>query len=135
MTRALLAAVLTVVVMGMVSCAAMEIKPGAAKVLITRTEPKGCEYMGDVTGNQGNSFTGGFTSNANLETGARNDMKNKAYAMGGDTVVILTDRAGVTGSGSWHGGRGAFVSGSFSQQQTNVTMTGTVFNCKKQARG
>ena len=108
----------------------MEIKPGAAKVLITRTEPKGCEYMGDVTGNQGNSFTGGFTSNANLETGARNDMKNKAYAMGGDTVVILTDRAGVTGSGSAQGSGNLFTA-SYSMAQTNVTMMGTVFKCKE----
>ncbi len=131
MTRALSAAVLAVVVMGMVSCAATQIKPAAMKIFITRAEPKDCEYLGDVTGNQGNFFTGGFTSNANLETGARNDMKNKAYAMGGDTVVILTDRAGVTGSGSWHGSQGNFFTGSYSQQQTNVTMMGTVFKCKK----
>ncbi len=130
MTRALSAAVLAVVVMGMVSCAAVQIKPAAMKIFITRAEPKDCEYLGDVTGNQGNFFMGRFTSNANLETGARNDMKNKAYAMGGDTVVILTDRAGVTGSGSWHGSRTMFT-GNYSQQQTNVTMMGTVFKCKK----
>ncbi len=130
MTRALSAAVLAVVVMGMVSCAATQIKPGAMKIFITRTEPKGCEYLGDVTGNQGNFFTGQYTSNANLETGARNDMKNKAYAIGGDTVVILTERAGVTGSGSWRGSGNMFV-GSHHQAQTNVTMMGTVFKCKK----
>ncbi len=131
MTRAVSASVLAVVVMGMVSCAATQIKSSnAMKVLITRTEPKDCEYLGDVTGNQGNFFMGRFTSNANLETGARNDMKNKAYAMGGDTVVILTDRAGVTGSGSAQGS-GNLFSASYSQAQTNVTMMGTVFKCKK----
>lgn len=131
MTRALSAALLAVVMMGMVACAARQINPGAEKVFVTRTEPKDCEYLGDVTGNQGNFFTGGWTSNANLETGARNDMKNKAYAMGGNTVVILTDRAGVTGSGSSHGSRGSSFTASYSQQQTNVTMMGTVFKCKK----
>lgn len=58
-------------------CAAVELESGAQQVRIITTEPQGCEYLGEVTGSQGNFFTGGYTSNANLETGARNDMKNQ----------------------------------------------------------
>lgn len=101
-------------------CAAQELKPGAEKVRFTQSEPKGCKYLGEATGNQGNSFTGGWTSNENLETGARNTLKNKAVDMGGNIVVLLTNRAGQTGSYGQYGG---------SSQQTNVALTGTVFNC------
>ncbi len=73
-------------------------------------------------GQPGNFFTGGWTSNSNLETGARNDLKNKAYKMGDNTVVLLTQRAGQTGS-SWHG--------SGSSKQTNVTLSGNVYRCPR----
>lgn len=34
-------------------------------------EPTGeCKWLGDVTGSQGDSFTGQYTTNANLESGA-----------------------------------------------------------------
>lgn len=55
-----------------------------------------------------------------LETGARNDLKNKAFDMGGNVVTILTQRAGVTGSSSYYGGSAA---------QTNVTLSGNVYKC------
>ncbi len=101
-------------------CAAQSLKPGAEKVRFMQSEPKGCKYVGEATGNQGNFFTGGWTSNENLETGARNTLKNKAVDMGGNVIVMLTNRAGQTGSGGQYGG---------STQQTNVAITGTVFNC------
>ena len=44
---------------------------------ITHNEPgKGCAFLGDVTGSQGDFLRGAITSNADLETGARNDLKN-----------------------------------------------------------
>jgi hypothetical protein len=101
-------------------CAAVELESGAQQVRIVTHEPQGCQYLGEVTGNQGNLLTGGFTSNANLETGARNDMKNKAYKMGANTVQMLTNRAGQTGS---------FGQGSGAMEQTNVTYTGTAYRC------
>ena len=52
-------------------CAATKLESGAQQVRIVTTEPQGCEYLGEVTGSQGGFFTGAFTSNANLETGAR----------------------------------------------------------------
>ncbi|WZB73779.1 DUF4156 domain-containing protein [Achromobacter insuavis] len=44
---------------------------------------KDCAFLGDVTGSQGNFLAGAITSNADLETGARNDLKNRAAALGG----------------------------------------------------
>ncbi|MCC7006603.1 MAG: DUF4156 domain-containing protein [Ottowia sp.] len=99
-------------------CAAVSVNPGSAIVRVTHVEPgKECKFLGDATGNQGNFFTGSFTSNADLETGARNDLKNKAAAMGGNVVSILTHRAGQTGSRN--GG----------SEQTNVIVTGDVYRC------
>lgn len=100
-------------------CATVALTPGAEKVRITRTEPgKECKFLGEVTGNHGDAISGAFTSNADLETGARNDLKNKAAAMGGNIVYILTERAGQTTDQS-----------SGVVRQTNVVMTGNVYRC------
>lgn len=104
-------------------CAATEVAPEAKRIRFMQSEPQGCEYLGEATGNQGNFFTGGWTSNKNLETGARNELKNEAAKLGGNVVVLLTNRSGQTGSG----GR-LFVH----SEQTNVVITGTVFKCPLQ---
>lgn len=105
-------------------CAAAPLMPEAHQVRIVTNEPAGCKYLGEVTGNQGNFFTGGFTSNANLETGARNEMKNEAAKLGANVVQMLTNRAGQTGSMSLSGGTGGG-----STEQTNVTYTGIAYKC------
>ncbi len=96
----------------------LEYQPGAAaNVRITHNEPgKDCAFLGDVTGSQGNFLAGAITSNADLETGARNDLKNRAAALGGNVVYLLTQRAGQTG-------------GKDHQEQTNVTLSGNVYRC------
>lgn len=105
------------------ACSANSLQHGAEGVRVAHNEPDtSCTYLGDVTGSQGNFFTGGWTSNSNLETGARNDLKNKAWKMGGNVVVLLTQRAGHTGS-AYHG--------TGSSQQTNVTLSGTVYRCPR----
>lgn len=113
-----------VVALSLSACQAIKLNPAAEKVRLTHNEPgQGCEFLGDITGNQGDFFTGGFTSNADLETGARNDLKNKAYNMGGNIIYILTQRAGETSSyDSEHGG---------GSSQTNVTLTGNVYRCDR----
>mgnify|MGYP000002863698 FL=1 len=47
-----------------------------------------CEYLGEIVGSQGNFITGDFTSNENLVIGARNELRNKAYKLGGNLVHI-----------------------------------------------
>ncbi len=100
------------------ACAPTALSPGAAaNVRITHNEPgKECTFLGDVTGSQGNFLAGPITSNADLETGARNDLKNRAAAMGGNVVYLLTQRAGQTGRKD-------------RLEQTNVTLTGNVYRC------
>lgn len=62
--------------MALTACSANNLNQGAERVRITNTEPTGnCTFLGEVTGSQGNFFTGGWTSNSNLETGARNHGK------------------------------------------------------------
>jgi hypothetical protein len=108
-------------------CAATALQPGAERVRLTNNEPGSeCQFLGDITGNQGNSFTGPFITNENLETGARHDLKNKAAAIGGNLVVLLTNRAGHTGALGDIGG---------SVEQTNVTLSGNVYRCPTDASG
>jgi hypothetical protein len=108
-------------ILSLVGCAATPLVSGSHIVRITNTEPgKECKFLGDVTGNQGDLLTGAWTSNENLETGARNALKNKAFAMGGNLIVLLTQRAGQTGS-AWDGSGGS--------HQTNVTLSGNVYRC------
>ncbi|MCS2154832.1 DUF4156 domain-containing protein [Scandinavium goeteborgense] len=107
--------------MTLAGCSATNVNSNASRVRVSTNEPgKECKFLGDITGSQGNFFTGGWTSNSNLETGARNDLKNQAANMGGNVVSIITQRAGQTGS-SWDG--------SGSMQQTNVTLSGNVYRC------
>lgn len=105
----------------MSSCASIEATPRASHVISSpNPAPKGCKYLGEVTGNQGNFFTGGFTSNKNLEQGARNDLRNQAAAMGANYIQIVTSRGGNTGS---------YNQGFGSAEQTNVTYTGNAYKC------
>jgi hypothetical protein len=99
------------------ACSAIPLNTGAEKVRLTNREPdKTCKFLGDVQGGQGGYWTGGYTSNENLETGARNDLKNKAAALGGNTVAILSDRA--TDAGYF-----------LSSYKQDVMLVGNVYAC------
>ena len=106
--------ILALVAITLCGCAANTLRPEAQKVRLLGTTP-GCEckYIGDATGGQGNFFTGQYTSNANLQAGAINDLKNQAAAMGGNAVFLLANTTGLD--------KGT---------QTSVTSTGNVFFCK-----
>ncbi len=109
----------------MAGCAANTLNAGAERIRIVTSEPTGCQYLGEATGNQGNFFTGAWTSNANLETGARNEMKNEAARLGANTVQLLSTRAGQTGSVNMSNG-----SGGGGSSQTNVVYVGAAYLCK-----
>jgi len=101
-------------------CGAIELTTGGKLVKITSTEPgNDCEYLGVVTGSQGDAITGAYTSNSDLETGALNDLRNKAAELGGNVIFILTQRSGQTTD---EGGSG---------RQTSVTMSANVYRCPK----
>ncbi len=115
----------------MAGCAATPIEPQAARVISsTNPAPKSCKYVGQVVGNQGNFFTGNYTSNKHLEEGAMNDMRNKASKLGANYIQLITTRAGNTGS---VGGSDGMVSGHMSQ--TNVTNLGNAYICPPKAIG
>ena len=112
-------------------CASIDLEPSASRVVVSPNQaPKGCKYLGQVTGNQGNFFTGGFTSNKNLETGSMNDLRNQAAKLNGNYVQLLVNRAGVTGSYSSNNGTGGGNS-----EQTNITNLGNVYQCKPPSIG
>lgn len=101
-----------VITISLSACSAITIQPGAEKIRLTNKEPIGCKFLGDVIGSQGNAFTGELTSNKTMEIGSRNDLKNKAFALGGNVVYLLSQRVGNTGS-----------------YQSNVTLVGNVYKC------
>jgi hypothetical protein len=101
-------------------CAAIELSTEANEIEVVAEKPKNCKYLGQVRGSQGNFFTGGWTSNANLETGAMNDLRNKAAKKGADTVYILTNRAGQTGTSTTYGG---------GLHQSGTVLLGNAYKC------
>jgi hypothetical protein len=112
-------------------CASIELDQRASKVIASpNPAPKGCKYVGQVNGNQGNFFTGQYTSNRNLEIGAMNDMKNQAAKLGANYVQMIVNRAGNTGSMSMNDGNGAG-----GMAQTNVTNMGNAYACPAKAIG
>lgn len=117
------------------SCASIPADPLTARIIASpNAAPKGCKYVGQIVGNQGNFFTGGFTSNRNLEEGAMNDLKNKALKLGANYIQLVINRAGVTGSmgGSSYNNSG-YISGS--SEQTNVTNLGNAYICPAKSIG
>ena len=109
-------AAITACVVG--ACTATPLEPGASRVRLTNSEPQPpCQYLGEVTGRQGGWWTGGWTTNADLDEGARNDMKNKAAAMGGNVAQIVANQSGISKAGD----AGA--------QTTVVTYVASVFRC------
>jgi hypothetical protein len=137
MKRKIVLIALASMVAAITGCASIQpVSPEVNRKVIATVNPppKNCKYMGQALGNQGNFFTGAWTSNANLEQGAMTDLKNKAYSMGGNYVQIVTNRAGVTGSSSFSGDSSGFFGGG-SSEQTNVTSTGNVYKCPAKAIG
>ena len=112
-------------------CAAIPLEPQANRIIASPNQaPQSCKYVGQIIGNQGNFFSGSYTSNQPLEQGAMNDMKNKASKLGANYIQLITTRAGFTGS---LGGSGGSISGGASQ--TNVTNVGNAYICPAKTIG
>ena len=96
-------------------CAAKSVDTNGLKVKTTREKPTGnCAQLGEVTGAQGNWFTGPYTSNKNLHDGAVNDLRNQAGKMGGNLVWIHEDKM-LTGHQA---------------ETVNALIIGTVYRCE-----
>lgn len=95
------------------ACFPTSLNSGAASVKVLSHEPgNNCQLIGDVTGSQGNFFTGRYTTDRSLQEGALNDLKNEAAKKGGNAIHILM--------GGGHQTKG---------EQTNVTYTANVYKC------
>ncbi|MCW1975811.1 UNVERIFIED_ORG: hypothetical protein FHW05_004722 [Pantoea agglomerans] len=103
------------------ACSANHLDSNAQSVRVTNGDPKDdCTFLGTVTGEQGNFITGGWTSNANIETGALNSLRNQTAKLGGNTVSLITNRAGNSGFYNNSGG---------GSEETNVVITGSAWRC------
>ncbi len=73
------------------ACAAKQSSPGAERIFVSEDPPpKGCRFVGEVQGSQGNFWTSDFTSDRNLLSGARNEMRNQALSLGANYVMVET---------------------------------------------
>ena len=112
----------------LISCSAVQVKPGAERVIVSRTAaPQGCKFISTVTGSQGGALSGPFTSNRTMAEGAMNDLKNKAFDAGANYVVLETNQAGNTMSGGAGTGGGG--------EQTDVTNVGNAYKCPPELIG
>lgn len=100
------------------SCSHLPLEDEAASVKVyfslgekEKTEIASCDHLGDIIGSDGNMMSNFFISNVNLTRGSLNDLRNKANAMGGDTVFILRNPLSYA---------------------TSTTMVGSVYICNKQ---
>ncbi|MBE0468988.1 MAG: DUF4156 domain-containing protein [Methyloprofundus sp.] len=74
----------------MINSCAIDLNEGAGTVQLIYTQPKkeACEFIGQASASDGGMVSGDFMSDANIHKGAANQMKNKAYEMGGNLVYI-----------------------------------------------
>ena len=99
-------------------CSPLPLNPNAARVELVHQVDPSCQYLGDVVGSQGNFFTGSYTTDANLEIGAINDIKNKAAQLGANKILLLDNHPGISAEN-----RGS--------TQTNMTYAGGAYLCAK----
>ena len=114
--RANVSLLVVIAVEFMSGCAAIPTTPEGVKVELVNDRPTGnCKALGEAIGSQGNWFTGDVTSNADLMLGARNDLRNKAAAMGGNVVHVQN----VSNASAWG-----------SSGTTNTTVVGRIYKCQ-----
>lgn len=108
--------VLITTVIFLSGCSAIPASPEAKGVEVTNEVPDKtkCKFLGEVVGSQGNWFTGDVTSNENLVIGARNELRNKTYNLGGN-VVHVQDMKNTNAYGS--------------AGTTNTTAVGKAYKC------
>lgn len=109
---------LTSTVVLLSACSANSLEKGAENVMILDAPPAfgQCKLLGEVIGSQGNWLTGGYTTNTNLLIGARNDIRNETYKLGGDSVYIQVSHNTQTES---------------SAGTSNATLIGNAYKCNQ----
>lgn len=72
------------------SCASTSVKPGAEKVRILPSEPKGCLYQAEIFSIQIDETHQNATPEMNIDT--RNDLRNKAFDNGANVLIFAADK-------------------------------------------
>ncbi len=80
------------------SCRTLEVTPGAERVRVFESEPKGCLYVGEVSSVQDDKTVGTLETEMDLAT--RVDLRNKAHSLGGNILVFLKGKNSNTLPGS-----------------------------------
>jgi len=101
------------ILLSLVGCSNTNVlQPSASKVRIDNNikNKTTCTYLGEVIGSEGVLYNYLFISNHDLTMGARNDLRNKAHALGGNIIEIENYRLGY---------------------QTSTVYVGNVYHCKE----
>ena len=101
------------ILLSLVGCSATNVlQPNASKVRIYNSieDKTTCKYLGEIIGTEGQLYNFLFISNHDLTMGARNDLRNKAHALGGNVIEIENNPVAY---------------------QTSTVFVGNVYNCKE----
>jgi len=101
------------ILLSLIGCSNTNVlEPNASKVRIYNTveNKTECTYLGDVIGSEGALYNFLFISNHDLTMGARNDLRNKTHALGGNIIEIENDNL---------------------RYQTSTLYVGNVYHCKE----
>ncbi len=75
--------------LGVLSCQAKSVTPGAERLRIFETEPKGCLYMGEVSTVQENEDTVVQGKEVDMNLNSRIDLRNKAFTLSGNVLAFM----------------------------------------------
>ena len=66
----------------------LEPKASQVRVYLDITKLDQCKYLGEIISSEGTWYNFLFISNHDLTKGSRDNLRNKAYALGGNVVTI-----------------------------------------------
>ena len=72
------------------SCQTKAVTPGAERLRIFESEPKGCLYMGEVSTVQENDETLATGKEMEMNLNSRIDLRNKAFTLSGNVLVFMS---------------------------------------------
>lgn len=100
---------------------------GAESVEIVLQVPQGCQKLGEVEGYKDNAWEN--LSLKEIKNSARNDLKNNAFAMGADTVVVFGGDNVNSSSSFYSGGQyGGFIATSSKAKEYHID--GIAYKCR-----
>jgi len=108
--------IIYIIVLVTVSGCAISLEEGAEIVQLIYIQPNKilCQFLGQTSAQEGGMVSGDFMSDTSIYEGVANQMRNKAYTMGGNLVYVKQQF-----DKNKH----------ISHTKTNQTMIGFVYRC------